>query len=270
MSYAAIAGKLLDGYPKTRLSSSSRGETYKYQGTFSTLSANLPEINDIWAGGLAVSGREFYRVGRSDLGELIVETDQPSYGGSSVSSVLDEVRYSNNWQPNDIPLEQHPAFIPGGANDLFAAASGTPTRTHIADVFGWENERDVTLKYAYKYKIIDSNGVPATTATSLTASALAFAKLRNIGVSTIPAFLPCWRKIGSYTGSVAPGVGSIGQYTANPDGTGYPTGYQWVKIADDAERIGRGLRWERTEAWQGYKKVWFDVDTINPASNTLP
>jgi hypothetical protein len=65
-------------------------------------------------------------------------------------------------------------------------------------------------------------------------------------------------------------VGTIGQYSASPDGTGFPTGYQWVKIADDADRIGRGLRWERTEAWQGYVKVWFDVDTINPAGNTLP
>jgi hypothetical protein len=270
MSFAAIAGKLLDGYPTARLSASSQGETYKYRGDYTTLAANLPTINESWASGLKVSGREFYRMGRSDLAELIVETDQPAPDGATVTSVLDETRYSNNWQPNDIPLEQHPEFIPGGASNLFATAAGTPTRTHIADVFGWENERDVTLKCAYQYKIIDSAGVPSATATSLTDPALKFAKLRNMGISTVPAFLPIWRKIGSYTGSTAPGVGTIGQYSASPDGTGFPTGYQWVKIADDADRIGRGLRWERTEAWQGYVKVWFDVDTINPAGNTLP
>lgn len=268
-AYTTIAGSLLDGYPTSRKSASSEGGSFKYRGLYVTLAANIPAINEVWADALPVSGREFYRVGRSDLAELIVETDQPSDGGTTVSTTLTSTRYSNNWQPNDVPLEEHPAFVPGGASDLFAAASGTPTRTHIADVFGWENEQDPVLKSAYQFKPLDSLGTPGATIT-LTGGALAFAKLRLLGKSTNPVFLPVWRKIGTYTGTNAPGVGTIGQYTASPDGSGFPTGYQWVKIADDAERIGRRLRWERTEAWQGYKKVWLDVDTLNPAGNTLP
>ena len=145
----------------------------------------------------------------------------------------------------------------------------SPVLNQIADVLGWENEQDPRLKAAYQYKPLDSSGNPGTTIT-LGGAALTFAQLRSLGFSTVPAFLPVWRKIGTWAGTNAPGVGTIGQYSSSPGGTGFPTGYQWVKIADDAERIGRRLRWERTEAWQGYKKVWLDVDTINPAGNTLP
>lgn len=270
MSFSTIAGSLLAGYPTERLSQTSQGATFRYRGDYATLQANLPDMGETWADGLPVSGREAYRVGLSDLGELIVETEV-SYGGFTLATTLESTRYQISWQPNDLPLELHPAFMPGGASDLFAAASGSPTRKHIADVYGWENEQDPVLRNAYQYKRLESNGTIASTATTLTGGALAYAKLRMLGYSTFPSYLPIWTKVGTYNGTAAPGVGTIGQYTpSGPDGVGFPTGYQWVKIADDAERIGRKPRWERTEAWQGYVKVWLDIDTINPASNTLP
>ena len=270
MAFATIAGLLLDGYPTERLSQTSRGTTYRYRGDYTTLAANKPDTGETWADTLPVSGHEVYRLGRSDLGELIVETEV-SFSAFTLATTLDSTRYQISWQPTDLPLELHPAFIPGGASDLFATASGTPTRKHIADVFGWENEQDPVLKNGYQYKPLNSDGTVATTATTLTGGALAYAKLRQLGFSTFPTYLPIWTKVGTYNGADAPGVGTIGQYApSGPDGTGFPTGYQWIKIADDAERIGRKPRWERTEAWQGYVKLWLDIDTLNPASNTLP
>lgn len=268
MSFATIAGLLLDGYPTERLGPNVLGYSRKYRGDYATLATNKPAQGEDW-GGVPVTGVEFYRMGRSDLGELIVETEQTTGDGVTVSSTLESTRYQIRWQPVDVPLFEHPAFIPGGASALSATASGSPSRTHMADVFGWENEQDVVLKSAYKYKRVLSDGSVGAELT-LTGGALAYAKLRMLGFETYPAYLPTWSKVGTYSGTATPGVGTIGQYTASPDGSGFPTGYQWVKITDDADRIGRRARWERTEAWQGYVKVWLDIDTLNPASNTLP
>ena len=272
MAFATIAGLLLDGYPKQRYSQTSQGNSYRYQGDYATLNANRPATGEVWADTRFVSGVEFYRIGRSDWGEMIVETDVQTGTTTAISTVLESTRYQITWELNDLPLEQHPAFIPGGASDLFAAAatvSGVPARKHIDDVFGWENEPSTVLRGAFKYVSILANGNPGPEVT-LTGGALAYAKLRLLGQQTVPAFLPVWSKIGTYNGTDAPGVGTIGQYTATPDGTGYPTGYQWVKIQDDAERIGRKTRWDRAERWRGYVKVWLDIDTLNPAGNTLP
>lgn len=269
MSFSTIAGLLLDGYPQSRTGQSTAGATFKYRGDYATLSANVPTTGDAWADSLPVSGTNFYRMGRSDWGELLVETETSTGPGSTITTTLEETRYQIRWSPADLPLELHPAFIPGGASDLFATASGSPSRKHIADVYGWENEQDPVLRSAYQYKRLNSDGTPGVTLT-LTGGAIAYAKIRMLGFSTFPGYLPIWSKVGTYSGTDAPGVGTIGQYTASPDGSGFPSGYQWVKITDDANRIGRKPRWERTEAWQGYVKVWLDIDTLNPAGNTLP
>lgn len=269
MAYTDIAGLLLDGFPTENFSPGTTGRTYKYRGDHDTLETHKALIHEIWADGLPVNGVEFYRVGRSDIGEMIVTTQSSSSSPETVTSTLVETVYQIRWSPVDVPLEQHPAFVAGGASDLYATASGSPTRKHIADVFGWENEQDQVLKYAYQYKRLNSDGTVGATI-SLSGAALAFAKLRVLGFSTYPTYLPTWNKTGIYDGTTTPGVGTIGQYTATPDGSGYPTGYQWVKVTDDAQRIGRGTRWDRTEAWQGYVKVWLDIDTLNPAANTLP
>lgn len=269
-----LADLLLDGYPQTRKSATSNGATYKYRGDYATITAALPATGDAWVDSRPIIGIEHYQLGRSDWGELIVETEIVTGITTAVSTTLVETRYECTWEPNDIPLEQHPAFLPGGASDLSAAASGSPTRSHFADVMGWLNEQDTALYSTFKYKPLDSAGNLGATIT-LAGAALAFAKLRLMGYQTVPAFLPVWSKIGTYNGTSAPGVGSIGQYTATPDGTGYPevstgVGYQWVKIQDDAARVGRKTRWDRAQRWKGYVKVYLDIDTLNPAGNTLP
>lgn len=263
---------LLDGYPKIRFSQSSEGQSYRYRGDHALLDANKPATGDVWEDGRFVSGVEIYRMGRSDWGELGVETDLQVGTTTTIATTLESTRYQCTWELNDLPLVQHPAFIPGGASDLFAAAPAVtlvPTRKHIDDVFGWENEQSSVLRGSFKYMSLLATGQPGPEVT-LTGAALEYAKLSLLGQQTVPAFLPVWSKIGTYNGTDAPGVGVIGQYTATPDGTGYPTGYQWIKIQDDAERIGRRSRWERSERWRGYVKVWLDIDTLNPAGNTLP
>lgn len=268
MSYLAISGKLLDGFPKSRFSQTGNGSTYQYRGDSTLLSANLPVAGVTWADGKPVTGVEFYPMGRSDWCEMIVETER-SFTTNSVATVLDSIRYENTWDRIEQPLELHPGFLPGGASDLFATASGAPPRKHLADAYGWENEQDPALKSLYQYKKLNSDGSVGSTI-SLTGGAAAFAKMRSLGFLSAPAFLPCWKRISTYDGSNAPGVGDIGQYTATPTGTGYPLGFQWVKEGDDAIRIGNKPKWERTELWRGYVKVWFDIDTLNPAGNTLP
>jgi hypothetical protein len=265
---------LVDGYPQYRSSSTSSGATYKYRGETSVITAGAPATGDIWTDTKPVTGTDVYQLGRSDWSELIVETEVQTGITTAISTTLQETRYQCTWEPNDIPLEQHPAFGPNGGSDLFATASGSPTRKHIADVYGWENEQDPHLKSAFQYKPLKSDGSLGATIT-LAGAAITYAKLRMLGFSTVPAFLPVWSKVGTYNGTSAPGVGSIGQYTATPDGSGYPevstgVGYQWIKIQDDAERIGRNTRWDRSERWKGYVKVYLDIDTINPAANTLP
>jgi len=275
--YENIEDDLLDGYPRARYSQTSEGQSYHYRGDYTLLSTNRPATGDIWEDGRFVSGVEFYRIGRSGLAELIVETDLQVGTTTAIATTLESTRYQCTWELNDLPLEQHPAFVPGGASDLFAAAatvSGVPARKHIDDVFGWENEPSTVLRGSFKYTSILATGQPGPEVT-LTGGALAFAKFRLLGQQTVPAFLPVWSKIGTYNGTNAPGVGVIGQYTATPSGTGYPevttgVGYQWIKIQDDSERVGRRSRWDRSERWRGYVKVWLDIDTLNPASNTLP
>lgn len=273
MAFATIAGLILDGYPRQRFSQTAEGQTYRYRGDYTTLSSNKPDTGEVWADSRFVSGVEFYRIGRSDWGEMLVETDLQVGTTTAITTTLESTRYQINWELNDLPLQDHPAFVPGGASDLFTTAtavSGLPARRHIDDVFGWENEPSTVLRGSFKYVSLLANGNPGPEVT-LTGGALAYAKLRSIGQQTVPAFLPVWSKIGTYNGTNAPGVSTIGQYAlAGPDGTGFPPGYQWVKIADDAERVGRRSRWERSERWRGYVKVWLDIDTLNPAGNTLP
>ena len=86
-------------------------------------------------------------------------------------------------------------------------------------------------------------------------------------------FLPVWQKISTYRGEDAPGVSSIGQYVAGISVPGLPTDiqtYDYIKSGDSAERIGTQARWQRTEEWTGFTRVYFDIDSMNPAGYTIP
>ncbi len=42
-----------------------------------------------------------------------------------------------------------------------------------------------------------------------------------------------------------------------------PTGYEWVKSADDCVSTGRRNRWERVEQWTGGKKILVDKNKLH-------
>jgi hypothetical protein len=228
-----------------------------------------------WADGRAVRDIEFTpSIDNSGYSDLVIDTTFSYETTEVVSPTLESERYQVRWMPHELPLKSHPEFGPGGASDLKATAgAGTdanPTRTGHADVYGWEDETDSLLRGARKYRPI-INGNPSTNVLDVVqAGAVAYIKLREIGFTSYTDFFPVWTKVSVYTGTNAPGVGACGQYTASPSGSGYPSGYEWIKSGDNAERQGNQPKWTRTEEWTGFTKVYIDSDTINPVGHTLP
>lgn len=270
MSFAAIAAYLRPEYPQYTADEQSLGNVYQYRGPTATILPNRPNVYDAWADGRSVRSVEFTpNIDNSAYSDLIVSTVFNFTQGETISSELESERYQIRWVPNDQPLEQHPQFLPGGSSDLNALA-GTPSRTGRADILGWELEEDPDLKGTRQYKPIVGGVVTSTARTVTVGGAVAYVKLRQLGFDSFTVFLPVWTKISVYTGTVTPGTGQAGQYAASPSGSGYPSGYQWIKSGDTAERIGTKAKWQRTEEWTGFTKVYFDTDTLNPAGNTLP
>lgn len=276
MSYTSLNPYLLPGYPREREDDRSVGNVYVYRIPAATYATDKPLINETWADGRPVKSLEADKVSLSGYVELTLNTADAFVPGDTISTVQEgDPRYELRWVLNDLPLMQHPAFLPEGASDLGAAASGSPTRTHRADVIGWENEIDQALRSQRKYKLRDSNGNAYGSEITLTDAALAYAKLRELGFESYTVHTPLWVRVTRYRGTETPGVGTIGQYVEAASVPELPSDivsadWQFIKAQDDAVRAGVSITWERTEAWQGFKKVYYDVDTINPASNTLP
>jgi hypothetical protein len=268
MSFAAIAAYLRPEYPQYTADEQSLGNVYQYRGPTATILANRPNVGDAWADGRAVRSVEYTPgIDNSGYSDLIVSSVYNIAETETISSEFESERYQIRWVPNDQPLVQHPEFLPGGTFDLSEVF--TDSRTGYEEVNGWELEEDVSLKRQYKYKRIIS-GQSTGSAIDMTPASTQFAKYRLLGFDSFTVFLPVWTKVSVYSGTVAPGTGAAGQYAATPSGSGYPSGYQWIKSADTAERIGTKAKWNRTEEWTGFKKVYFDTDSLNPASNTLP
>ena len=269
MSFAAIAAYLRPEYPQYIADEQSRGNVYQYRGPTATILANRPDVGDAWADGRAVRSVEYTPgIDNSGFSDLIISSVYNIAETETISSELESERYQIRWTPHDLPLAQHPEFLPGGGSDL-AAVGGTPSRTGRADIFGWEMEEDPDLKATRQYKPIVGGVVTGTARTVEVGGAVAYVKLRQLGFDSFTVFLPVWTKVSVYTGTAAPGTSTAGQYTASPSGSGYPSGYQWIKSGDNAERIGTKAKWQRTEEWTGFTKVYFDTDTLNPAGNTL-
>lgn len=271
MGYAAIASYLRPEFPVYKETPQSVGYVYSYRGPTATISANKPAILDVWADGRAVRSIELVpSIDNSGYSDLIIDTTYSFETVAVESSSLQSERYQIRWMPHELPLMLHPAFRPGGASDLHVSA-GTPARKGLTDVFGWEEEIDVLLKGNRQYKPIINGAVSGTTYDVVAnTGAMAYIKLRQLGHTSFTDFAPVWSKVSVYTGTVAPGVGACGQYTATPSGSGYPSGYDWIKSGDNAERIGNQTKWQRTEEWTGFPKVYFDTDTLNPVGYTLP
>ena len=286
MAHTDYTDYLQPGYPQEKKSERTTGNVYFYRAPDSVYAATPPLIGEAWADSRPVADISAGKVTLSGYRDITITT-AVTYAPSTPITTVEEgdPRYELRWQANDLPLLQHPAFLPGGASDLTAAASGSPSRAHLADVLGWEAETDMSLKSGYSgssrvrsYKLRDSNGNAYGSTINLGGGALAYAKLRELGFESYTVHCPLWVKISRYRGTETPGVGSIGQYVSAADlGTdeGLPAdivseGWQFIKVQDDAVRAGVSLLWERTEAWQGFRKVYYDVDELNPAANTLP
>lgn len=276
MSYSSLDAYLLPGYPREREDDRSVGNVYVYRIPAATYATNKPVINEVWADGRPVKSLEADKLSLSGYVEATVTTGLTFAPSDPITTEQEgDPRYELRWVPNDLPLRQHPAFLPGGDSDLGATASGSPTRTHRADVIGWEYEIDEALRSQRKYKLRDSNGNAYGSEITLTGGALAYAKLREIGFESYTVHTPLWMRFTRYRGTETPGVDTIGQYVAAASVPELPAdivsaGWQFIKTQDDAVRAGVSLTWERTESWQGFKKVYYDVDTLNPASNLLP
>lgn len=279
MSYTALAPYLRPEYPKFVNNEGSVGNNYLYRGPSATISANVPLIGELWEDGRlvtdvqhvpSISNSALNAGGSGGIDDLSVSTSYARTAGGPAVTTLEEERYQIRWQPQQLPLIQHPAFQPGAASDVFTAIGG---KRPIEDIIGWEYEQDPNLKAERKYKKLQSDGTPSSTTTTVETGtgATAYVKLRQLGYDSFTVFLPIWTKVSIYRGEEAPGVGDAGQYEATgPDGTGFPAGYEWVKSGDSAERIGNAARWQRTEEWMGFVKVYFDTDTLNPAGHTIP
>jgi len=270
MSYLSLAPYLRPEFPVYKETAQSVGYVFSYRGPAATIAANKPVMFETWADGRKVRSIELTpSIDNSGYSDLVIDTTY-SYETSEVSSpTLESERYQVRWMPHELPLMNHPGFAPGGVSDLTTSA-GSPSRTGYADVYGWEDEVDPLLRGARKYRPI-INGVPSTTVYDVSQlGALAYIKLRQLGFTSYTDFCPVWTKVSVYNGTSAPGVGACGQYTTTPSGSGYPSGYEWIKSGDNAERIGNQPKWQRTEEWTGFNKVYFDTDTLNPASHTLP
>jgi hypothetical protein len=260
--YENLAAYLRRGFPAESAYQGGRGSVYGYAGPSATVNANVPEVGDLWADGLPVVSRDCYPLGAAASGwsELSVRTGI-SFDGELIATTLEQTFYTLQWRPVALPLEVHPVFRADGTYDL-TVEEGTGASAHngYQDIIGWRAEQDPSLRRQYKYKLLDSNGTPGAEITA-TANAQVFIQLLIVGVEQYTEYMPVWTKRSIYRGSSAPGASSIGQ-KGDPSGTGFPSGYEWVKSADNVERIGTSSRWTRDEQWEGAKRVFVDIDQV--------
>ncbi len=266
MSFAALSSYIRPEYPQYTEDENNVGNVWHYRGPTSTLVANKPAVGDAWADGRSVRSVEYTpNLDNAAISDLIVSTVFSYADSVTLSSSLDSTRYEIRWVPQELPLVQHPEFTPGGEGtyDLGEDSAETPTRTYLADIMGWEEEIDPILKSKSQYRPI-INGAMAPSVYQATDASVAYIYLRKLGFDSYTVFLPAFSKVSVYSGTQAPGTGACGQRITpgtKPDSSA-PDGYEWVKSADSAERVGNRAKWQRTEEWQGFKTVYFDSDEV--------
>jgi len=252
MAFASISQYIKPEFPVETATESSAGFSWEYIGPDATLRANVPVIGEAWADGRGVTSWELVpSLDNSGHSTLSVSTVKSINAQGASSSTLEDTRYQIRWLPQSLPLNKHP---------VFAAANAA----NMAAMLGWERELDNVLQANYQYYDRDSNGAitgSLNTVSNTASPAYRYIRLRLLGHDTYDFFAPSWSKIGTYRGTVAPGVGSIG-LKGTPAGSGFPDGWEWVKTDDSAERLGNTARWQRTETWTGALKVDYDLEDI--------
>lgn len=268
-AYTNLAPYLQLGYPKEQAGESSIGNVYLYRGSTTTLNTNKPTVGSTWADGRPVVGVQSAEFAGSSpaITELMVTTGVTvTLSGDLGTPAVEETVYGLRWKPVSRPLDMHPKFRTGGAYALDATA-----REHI--IF-WKAEQDANLRVNYKYRKIDSMGVPGALVT-ISSSTPASMKSAYMYISYLLEsieeyidYIPVWRKRSIYRGSSEPTAGVIG-LVGTPSGcpAAITSVYKFVKSNDEVERIGRSTRWRRDEEWEGAPLVFIDRTKIYPSGD---
>lgn len=267
--YSNLASYLQLGYPKEQATETTIGNAYLYRGPTSTINTNKPTIGSTWA-----DARPVISVVASELGgsvaaitELMVTTGAVTAISSDLGTpAIEKTIYGLSWRPISRPLDMHPKFRTGGTFALDATA-----REHV---MGWKAEQDPNLRANFKYRKLDSFGVPGAVVTispttpAAMKSAYQYISMVMDGIEEYVDYCPIWRKRSIYRGSSEPTAGVIG-LVGSP--TGCPAAitavYKFVKSADNVESVGTTTRWRRDEEWEGAPLVFCDRTKIYPSGD---
>ena len=249
----ALAPYLKEGFPKKTNGRGTDSSIWSYRVPTPLAITVVIPINSAWADGLAVSSFKIEPVAETnDWYDIDVDTANTA-SSEVIATQLEKYNYALSWIEVDQQLELHKEFNTGGAYPLASA--------EFAQIYGWKDETDHTLKQFYKYVKRDINGDPSSAPITVTGNALIFIKLLQRGFDSFPMHLPVWSKESVYRGYAAPAQGNLGLLGA-PPGSGFPSGYEWRKSDDSSNQIGHTYRWNRSEKWVGAIKIWIDRDHI--------
>lgn len=259
MAYSNIARYTAPENPVQAATDTTVGWSWEFIGPSEVMAANIPRIGEIWGDGRPVTSFEFTPgIGNSTVSKLVVSTATSATGGGDSSGgtigteLTDAPHYTLRWIPQSLPLLKHPDFAGLSAANLGA-------------IMSWEAELSELNRANFQYFERDENGDAKGTIKTITnpaSAAYKYVALRLLGHENYVFFAPTWSKVSIYKGMTTPGVGSIGQKESPPSGSGFPSGWEWVKTDDSAEKEGRSTIWRRTETWTGARKVDYDVDQI--------
>jgi len=276
MPYKDIEDYLMPGFPVDTSSDTQNGFNYEYIGPDEKIRPFIPTINAEWVhpgvrGTYFVTSRTFTpKVDNSNYSRLEITSVSPQAGGSDrVGINLDskkegQSRYQVRWNPQTLPLTQHP---------YFRSLSSGDTTTFYRDIQGWENELSESNRANYRYYPRDSDGNALSALVTIASGAAAYryVTLRLLGHENYVLFTPSLQKVSQYRGTKPPPNTDLGQKIAGtppeendknftkPDWFG---NWEWVKTDDSAVTVGNSSVWERTETWTGAKKVDYDIDQI--------
>lgn len=253
------------------------GYTYVYRAPTAILLANIPNLNGVDAETwddtrFVTSVSAIEKINGSDFGEMTVSTVYSySGGGGATSSTPISTSYAIHREGHQLPLIQHPQFQKGGEFDLWRKDDATG-RTGMMDVQGWQQTVSITRRFAAKYIELKDEGTLNTEITITNRAALAYVELALQAGELFTVYFPVWTKTSIYRGDQVPGTSedTAGRATKTPSGTGWPTAspsgkpYEWIKTQDDASRVGNLPRWQRTESWTAYSRVYFDAEKLFP------
>ena len=257
MGYSALTGLIKVGWPKPYISTQGTGTEYAYRGDTTTIAANQPLCGQGWADGNPVDYVSADQIDFSnDIVDMTVRT-KSTFSSSSAEaepSLLD-THITVKWLPIDRPLECHPLFSPGGANEL--------SSDDWQAIWGWMAETHQELKAAGQYYLRDSNGEAygdILNVSDTSDNADNYCIYLQMGYDTFRDYAPLITQRDIYTGYLPPSIGNLGDVDT-PPGTAdsdYPSGYIYIKNDDSRERTGRRAEYQRFQSWIGVVYVAFD------------